>query len=65
MPIAKDGKFTLSQCPKNELEQKEMQKFPHATAVGSLIYAQVCTHLDIAYIVEMLGRNLNNLGMDY
>ena len=28
-PIAKGDKFSLSQCPKNEFEQKEMQKFPY------------------------------------
>ncbi|RVW14112.1 hypothetical protein CK203_099174 [Vitis vinifera] len=28
--------------------------------VGSLMYAQVCTHSDIAYIVGMLGRYLSN-----
>ena len=27
-PIAKGDKFSLTQCLKNELEQKEMQKFP-------------------------------------
>ena len=42
-----------------------MQKIPYASAVGSLIYAQVCTHLDIAYIFGMLGRYLSNPGMDY
>ncbi|KAJ9561477.1 hypothetical protein OSB04_006637 [Centaurea solstitialis] len=39
-PIAKGDKFSLKQCPKNELEIKEMQKIPYASAVGSLMYAQ-------------------------
>ncbi|KAL5548410.1 hypothetical protein UlMin_003641 [Ulmus minor] len=42
-----------------------MQKIPYASAVGSLMYAQVCTCLDIAYIVGMLGRYLSNPGMDH
>ena len=29
------------------------------------MYAQVCTRLDIAYIVGMLGRYLSNLGLDH
>ncbi|RVW38473.1 Retrovirus-related Pol polyprotein from transposon TNT 1-94 [Vitis vinifera] len=33
--------------------------------VGSLMYAQVCTRPDIAYIVGMLGRYLSNPGMDH
>ena len=29
------------------------------------MYAQVCTRLNITYIVGMLGRYLSNLGMDH
>ncbi|XP_047312879.1 secreted RxLR effector protein 161-like [Impatiens glandulifera] len=42
-----------------------MQKIPYASAVGSLMYAQVCTRPDLAYIVGMLGRYLSNPGMDH
>ena len=55
-PVAKGDKFSLSQCPKNNFEIQEMQKIPYASAIGSLMYAQVCTRSDIAYIVGMLGR---------
>ena len=64
-PVAKDNKFSLSQCPKNNLEVKEMQKIPYASVVGCLMYAQVCTRSDIAFIVRMLGRYLSNPGMDH
>ncbi|KAL5562820.1 hypothetical protein UlMin_032567 [Ulmus minor] len=57
-PVAKGDKFSLNQCPKNSLESQEMQKILYASAVGSLMYAQVCTRPDIAYIVGMLGRYL-------
>ena len=65
MPVAKGDKFSLHQCSKNELEKKDMERFPYASAVGSLTYAQVCTCPDIAYIVRMLDRYLNNPGMDH
>ncbi|KAL6322023.1 hypothetical protein AAG906_003165 [Vitis piasezkii] len=64
-PVAKGDKFSLHQCSKNELEKKDMEKFPYASAIGSLMYAQVCTRPDIVYIVGMLGRYLSNLGMDH
>ncbi|XP_040974104.1 secreted RxLR effector protein 161-like [Gossypium hirsutum] len=64
-PIAKGDKFSLTQCPKSNLEIQEIQKIPYASAVGSLMYVQVCTCPDIAYIVEMLGRYLSNLGIDH
>jgi len=55
-PVAKGDKFSLNQCPNRNLEIKEMQKIPYASAVGSLMYAQVCTRPNIAYIVGVLGR---------
>ena len=62
-PVAKGDKFSLTQCPKNNLEIEEMQKIPYASVVGSLMYAQVCTRPDIAFIVGMLGRYMSNLGV--
>ncbi|KAL3613382.1 hypothetical protein CASFOL_042795 [Castilleja foliolosa] len=64
-PIAKGDKLSLKQCPKSDLEVKEMHKVPYASVVGSLMYAQVCTRPDIAFIVGMLGRYLSNHGMDH
>ncbi|RVW25652.1 Retrovirus-related Pol polyprotein from transposon TNT 1-94 [Vitis vinifera] len=58
--VAKGDKFSLHQCLKNELEKKDMERFPYALVIGSLMYAQVCTRPDIAYIVGMLGRYLSN-----
>ena len=42
-----------------------MQQIPYALAIGSMMYAQVCTRPDIAYIVGMLGRYLSNPGKDH
>lgn len=42
-----------------------MQKIPYASSIGILMYAQVCTLPDIAYIAGVLGRYLSNLGMDH
>ena len=62
-PIAKGDKLSLNQYPKNALEIQEMQKCPYAQVVGSLMYAQVCSRPDIAYIVGVLGRYMSNPGM--
>ncbi|KAL6340850.1 hypothetical protein AAG906_031960 [Vitis piasezkii] len=64
-PVTKGDKFSLHQCPRNELERNDIERFPYASTVGSLMYAQVCTRSDIAYIVGMLGRYLSNPGMDH
>ena len=63
--MAKGEKFSLSQCSKNDFEKKEMQKIPYALVVRSLIHAEVCTRLNIAYVTGILGRYLRNLGVDH
>ncbi|RVW75565.1 Retrovirus-related Pol polyprotein from transposon TNT 1-94 [Vitis vinifera] len=40
--------------PKNDLEREQMKNIPYASAVGSLMYVQVCTRPDIAFAVGML-----------
>ena len=42
-----------------------MQQILYVSAIGSLMYAQVCTRPDIAYIVGMLGRYLSNPEKDH
>ncbi|KAK2994428.1 hypothetical protein RJ640_001244 [Escallonia rubra] len=45
--------LTTDQCPKNDEEKNRMSKVPYAAAVGSLMYAMLCTRLDISYAVGM------------
>ena len=59
-PIPKGDKFSITQCPKNNLEIEEMQKIRYTSAMGSLMYARVCTCPDIAFIVGMLGIYMSN-----
>ena len=40
-----------------------MKNIPYASAVGSLMYAQVCTRPDIAFAVGTLGQS--NPGIDH
>jgi hypothetical protein len=64
-PISKGERFSKDQCPKNELEQQQMKSISYASAVGSLMYAQVYTRPDIALAVGMLGRYQSNPGLEH
>ena len=64
-PIVKGDKFSEFQCPKNNLEMEQMKEIPYASAVGSIMYAQVCTRPDIAFVVGLLGRYQSNPGLDH
>ncbi|RVW64514.1 Retrovirus-related Pol polyprotein from transposon TNT 1-94 [Vitis vinifera] len=58
-------KFSRAQCPQNDDEREEMRTIPYSSVVGSLMYAQVCTRPDIAFVVGMLGRYLSNPGSQH
>ena len=62
-PIAKGDKFNLLQCPKNEIEKKEMEDILYASTVGSLMHAQVYIRPNTTYVVGMLDRYLSNQEM--
>ena len=42
-----------------------MKAIPYSLVVGNLIYAQVYTHLDNAFVVSVLGRYLSDLGQSH
>ena len=48
-PLPGHLKLTKEMCPKTQEEEDKMSKVPYASAVGSLMYAMVCTRLDIAH----------------
>jgi hypothetical protein len=64
-PIIKGDKFSNDQCPRNALEQEQMENIPYAFAIDSLLYAQVCTRPDIAMSVGMLSRYQSNPGIEH
>jgi hypothetical protein len=62
-PVVKDNKLGTFHCPKNKYESDQMKSITYASAVGSLMYAQVCTRPDIAFIIGLLGRFQTNPGL--
>ena len=64
-PLAPHFKISASQCPKTEEEREYMSKVPYSNAVGSLIYAMVCTRPDISHAVGIVSRYMHNLGKEH
>ena len=61
-PLAAHFKLSTKQCPSTDEMKKEMQNFPYASAVESLMYAMVCTRPDIAHAVNTVSRFMSNPG---
>jgi len=49
-------RFSKSQYPYNNCE---IAQISYASAIDTLMYVQVCTCLDIAFVVNVLGRYLS------
>jgi hypothetical protein len=46
-------------------EEDDMSRVPYASAVGSLMYAMVCTRLDISHVVGVLSRYMSKPGKEH
>ncbi|GMI67402.1 hypothetical protein HRI_000409500 [Hibiscus trionum] len=64
-PFATHFRLSANHSPSTEKENEEMQKVPYSSAVGSLMYAMVCTRLDLAYVVGTFSRFLSNIGREH
>jgi hypothetical protein len=64
-PLGSHFKLTREQSPQTDKDREEMAKVPYASAVGSLMYAMVCTRPDIAHAVGVVSRFMSNPGREH
>src|SRR3954466_10070986 len=62
-PVIKGVKLSVTQCPATAKEREEMSSKPYASAIGSLMYAMLCTKPDLALAISMTNRYQSNPGM--
>ena len=64
-PLAGHFKLSSKQYPTSEKDKQEMTSIPYSSAVGSLMYAMVCTKPDIVHAFGVVSRFLSNPGKDH
>ena len=64
LPFRHGVPLSKEQCPKTIKEERRMKAVPYASAVGSLMYAMVCTRPDIYYVIGMVSRYQSNMNQD-
>jgi hypothetical protein len=64
-PIVKGDKYGSFQNPRNQYEINQMKSVPYASAVESLMCAQVCTRPDLAFVTGMLDRYQKSSGISH
>ncbi|GJV88834.1 retrovirus-related pol polyprotein from transposon TNT 1-94 [Tanacetum coccineum] len=61
-PFPTDVKLSSKMSPSSEKERMEMSRVPYASAVGSLMFAMICTRPDIAHAVGVVSRYMAEPG---
>ena len=53
-------KLSIDDCPKSPSEIEDIGRVPYASIVGNLMYAMVCTRLDISHAMGFLSQFMAN-----
>ena len=64
-PMAPHFKLSAKMSPKSIQEREYMSHVPYASAVGSLMYAMVCTRPDLSQAVSMVSRYMHDPGQGH
>jgi hypothetical protein len=62
LPMSHGMRFSEKQCPSTPHERERMSKIPYASAIGSIMYAMICTRPDVSYALSVASRYQANPG---
>ena len=65
VPILVGVNLSTEQCPKTQEEEEDMSRVPYESAIGSLMYAMVCTRPNIAHAVGVLSKFMSKPGKEH
>ena len=64
-PLGSHFKLRKKFCSSSKKEKEDIASTIYSLAVGSLMYAMVCTRPDIAHAIGVVSRFMVNLGKDH
>ncbi|KAJ9545825.1 hypothetical protein OSB04_025532 [Centaurea solstitialis] len=62
IPMQHDIVLSKAQCPVSSEDQDKMKSVPYASAIGSIMYAMLCTRPDVAYSISVTSKYQQNPG---
>ena len=65
LPILQGVKLSMAQCPTSAEDREKMSVIPYASAIGSIMYAMLCTRPDVNLAVSLVGRYQSNPGKEH
>ena len=58
-------KLSQTQCPTTSEDREKMKGVPYASAIGSIMYAMLCTRPDVCLAISLARRYQSNPGLDH
>ena len=65
LPVLQGVKLSKTQCPTTAEYREKMKDVPYASAIGSIMYAMLCTRPDVCLAISLAGRYQSNPGVDH
>ncbi|KAK8686057.1 hypothetical protein V6N13_125084 [Hibiscus sabdariffa] len=62
LPMTYGISLSKEMCPSTSQERERMSQIPHASVIGSIMYAMICTRPDLSYALSMTSRYKANPG---
>jgi hypothetical protein len=62
LPMSHGIYLSMTQCPSTTDERERMSRIPYASAIGSIMYAMICTRADISYAHSITSRYQSDPG---
>ncbi|KAK8555331.1 hypothetical protein V6N12_009479 [Hibiscus sabdariffa] len=56
LPMTQSISLSKEMCPSTSQERERMSQIPYASAIGSIMYAMICTRPDLSYALSMTSR---------
>ncbi|KAI3510570.1 hypothetical protein L1887_17672 [Cichorium endivia] len=65
VPMQRGMTLSRDQCPSSSDERERMSRIPYASAMGSIMYAMLCTRPDVSCALSMTSRYQANPGENH
>ncbi|KAK8631789.1 hypothetical protein V6N13_028568 [Hibiscus sabdariffa] len=62
LPMTHGISLSKEMCPSTSQERERMSQIPYASAIGSIMYAMICTRPGLSYALSMTSRYQENPG---
>jgi len=65
LPMLQGKTLSKTQCPASAEDRVKMQNIPYASAIGSIMYAMLCTRPDVSNALSLTSRYQSDPGMEH